>query len=147
MIPNYINNEDNHQKYLLQIELDKYPLLKKLDPDYLNVMMLDMFNNGYNQFVRNNISNQNNILNQTLNENNITENKTTAKGQLGENIVYDILIEKFQDHCIENTARIPHSGDFQITLKNHHKIMLEVKNYNKTVDQTELDKMRFDQFD
>ena len=130
-------------KYNLEIDLQKYPILNKINKDYLDTVILDIFNNGYNSYVRNQIINTE-IIN-TINTNNITENKTSSsKGQLGENIVYEILVERFQDHCIENTSKVPHSGDIQITLKNQNKVIVEVKNYNKTIDQGELEKMRFD---
>jgi hypothetical protein len=142
------------------IKLEKYALLKKINPDYLNVFIEDIFENGYNTYVRSlmgvngaNGANGVNGANDAVGVmggiggigNSVTEQKVSSiKGQIGENIVYDILIDKFPDYTIENTTKIPHSGDIQIVLPNHSKVIIEVKNYNKTIDTQELEKLKFD---
>ena len=128
--------------YVYKINFEKYPLLRKVGKEYLNTILEYMFDNGYNNYIRNLIRNDNN--NNMLS--NITENKiSSTKGQAGETVVYEILIDKFKDYIIENTTKIPHSGDIQVTLpKSKSKIIVEVKNYNKTVDQGEIDKLKFD---
>ncbi len=139
-------------KLFLEIDLNKYSLLSKINTDFLNVILKDIFDNGYNNYVKGLMNNTNNNLINLLNStpenetnNKITDNKTSSsKGQLGENLVYDIITEKFPDLIIENTSRIPHSGDLQLTLSSGNKIMCEIKNYNKTVDLHELEKMKFD---
>ena len=128
---------NNHNKYDYQINLEKYSLLKKINPDYLATIIDDIFDNGYQQYVRNFIKSEStvdNTVNNVVKVNNITENKysSSTKGQSGENIVNDILLERFQDYNIENTGKIPHSGDFQLTLTNKNRLIIEVKNYNKT---------------
>jgi len=134
-----------YNKYNYQINLEKYNLLKKINPDYLATIIDDIFDNGYQQYVRNFIKNES-IVDNTIKGNSITENRysSSTKGQSGENIVNDILLERFQDYNIENTGKIPHSGDFQLTLTNKNKLIIEVKNYNKTVDHNEIDKLKFD---
>ena len=134
-----------YNKYNYQINLEKYSLLKKINPDYLATIIDDIFDNGYQQYVRNFIKNES-IVDNTIKGNSITENRysSSTKGQSGENIVNDILLERFQDYNIENTGKIPHSGDFQLTLTNKNKLIIEVKNYNKTVDHNEIDKLKFD---
>ena len=126
----------------MKINVDKYPLLRRVSKEYLVTVLEDIFDNGYNNYVRNLMRNEysNNLVQ------NITENKVSQnKGQVGENIVYEILLEKFKDYLIESTSKIPHSGDIQVTLpKSNVKIIVEVKNYNKTVDQGEIDKLKFD---
>jgi hypothetical protein len=122
------------------INLDKYSLLKNINEEYLPYILDDIINNGYNIWVKNFINNE-----ITTDFNNITQNKlSSTKGQIGENVVQDILVEKFQDFQIENTSKIPHSGDIQVTFPSKNKIIIEVKNYNKTIDQEQLDKLRFD---
>jgi hypothetical protein len=145
------------------IPIDKYALLKKINPDYINVVIQDIFENGYNAYVR---SLMNGVGIGTglgvgigsglgLGEgvgvigsgsiNAITEQKVSSvKGQIGENVVYDILVEKFPDYTIENTSKVGHSGDIQMLLPNHNKVIIEVKNYNKTIDTAELDKLKYD---
>ena len=132
------------------INLEKYTLLKKVDPDLRNTIIDEIIENGYNNYVRGFIR-ENNIVSNIVNHN-ITESKFSVnKGQIGENVVYEILLDKFSDYIIENMSKIPHSGDIQITLPKNkenislvNKIIVEVKNYNKTVDQSEIDKLKFD---
>lgn len=133
------------------IKLEKYALLKKINPDYLNVFIEDIFENGYNAYVRSliGVNGANDVVGGVgvvgAVGNSVTEQKVSSiKGQVGENIVYDILIDKFPDYTIENTTKIPHSGDIQIVLPNHSKVIIEVKNYNKTIDTQELEKLKFD---
>jgi hypothetical protein len=127
------------------VNTNKYTFLKNVKPEFLNIIIEDMFENGYNtyvkSFVRNDInSSENNII-----VNNITENKQSSqKGQVAENVVYDILVDKFPDYVVENMAKIPHSGDIHITMQNQNKLIVEIKNYNKTIDQSEIDKLKFD---
>ena len=113
-----------NNKYNYQINLEKYNLLKKINPDYLATIIDDIFDNGYQQYIRNFIKNES-IVDNTIKNNNITENRySSTKGQSGENIVNDILLERFQDYNIENTGKIPHSGDFQLTLTNKNKLII-----------------------
>lgn len=122
------------------INIEKYALLKKINPDYINVIIGDIFENGYNAYVRS-------LMNtgEGVSINSITEQKVSSvKGQIGENVVYDILVEKFPDFTIENTSKVGHCGDIQILLPNYSKVIVEVKNYNKTIDTSELDKLKYD---
>jgi hypothetical protein len=124
------------------IKLDKYALLKKINPDYLNVIIEDIFENGYNAYIK---TLMNGVTGIGGGINTITEQKVSSvKGQIGENMVYDILVEKFPDYTIENTTKVAHSGDIQIVLPNYNKVIIEVKNYNKTIDTVELDKLKYD---
>jgi hypothetical protein len=125
------------------ITIDKYALLKKINPDYINVVIQEIFENGYNAYVRSLMNGDGGL--GGLGINTITEQKVSSvKGQMGENVVYDILVEKFPDFTIENTSKIGHSGDIQILLPNYNKVIVEVKNYNKTIDTLELDKLKYD---
>ncbi len=137
--------------YNFKIKFDQYKLLDKINPEFLDTIIEDIFNTGYNIWVKNYIKNDviahlNNTNSTNTQElNNITENKqSSAKGQSGENIVIDIVKDKFPDTLVENTSRIPHSGDIQLTLSSKSKIILEVKNYNKTIDLEQIDKLKFD---
>ena len=132
--------------YNYTINLEKYNLLTKINPAYVDTLIEEIFENGYQQYIKNLIKNDlSQLSNDTQKQNNITENKiSSSKGQSGESIVYDILVERFQDYNVENTGKIPHSGDFQLTMSNKNKMIIEVKNYNKTIDQCEIDKLKFD---
>ncbi len=138
---------DNHNNNLIyNIDLNKFKLLGNISPDFIEFALDDIFNLGYNNWVKNFIKNDPNILinsnsNQNQTDNNITDSKLTSKGQSGENIVLDILKDKFPDYLIENTSKLAHHGDIQVTTTNKIKIIVEVKNYNKTVDQEQIDKL------
>lgn len=125
------------------ITIEKYALLKKINPDYINVVIQDIFDNGYNAYVRS-LMNAGMSMGEGIG-NAITEQKASSvKGQIGENVVYDILVDKFPDLTIENTSKVGHCGDIQILLPNYNKVIVEVKNYNKTIDTSELDKLKYD---
>lgn len=146
---------DNVKYFNYSIDLDKYKLLRSINPEYLDCIVDDILTQGYNLWVKNFIksdpsiifnSNQNNRDNNLSTDclNSITDSKLTSKGSSGENVVIDILKERFPDYQIENTSKIPHYGDIQVITSNKIKIMIEVKNYNKTIDQDQIDKLKFD---
>jgi hypothetical protein len=141
----------NNNNLIYNIDLNKFKLLGNISPDFIEFVIDDIFNLGYNTWVKNFIKNDPNILTnlnqnqyQNQTDNNITDSKLTSKGQSGENIVLDILKDKFPDFQIENTSKFAHHGDIQVTTTNKIKIIVEVKNYNKTVDQEQIDKLKFD---
>ena len=77
-----------YNKYNYQINVEKYSLLKKINPDYLATIIDDIFDNGYQQYVKNFIKNEStveNSVNNVVKVNNITENKysSSTKGQSG----------------------------------------------------------------
>lgn len=130
-----------------KVDLNKYKLLSIITPEYQNIIFDDIFTQGYNLWLKNFIKNDPTIiLNSNIqgDSNTITESKLTSKGSSGENVVIDILKDRFPDYQIDNTSKLPHSGDIQITTKNKIKIIVEVKNYNKTIDQEQIDKLKFD---
>ena len=136
----------------ISLSKNKYPIFDKIKNEHLEFIISEIIELGYNQYMKNliksdlqlinNQNNQNNIIN-TINS--ITESKySSIKGSQGENIVIDILIDKFTNCVIENTSKIPHSGDIQMIMPLGNKIIVEVKNYNKTIDQEQIDKLKFD---
>ncbi len=141
------SNNSNNNKLTLNIDLNNYKLLSNISPDLIEFVIDDIFNLGYNTWIKNFIKTDPNVLinfNQNISDNNITDSKLTSKGQSGENIVLDILKDKFPDFQIVNTSKFAHHGDIQVTTTNKIKIIVEVKNYNKTVDQEQIDKLKFD---
>ncbi len=142
-----MSNNNTNNKLTLNIDLDNYKLLSNISPELVDFVIDDIFNLGYNNWVKNFIKADPSILtnsNQNLTNNNITDSKLTSKGQSGENIVLDILKDKFPDYQIENTSKFAHHGDIQVTTTNKIKIIVEVKNYNKTVEQEQIEKLKFD---
>ncbi len=134
------NVEKNNYNYL--IDINKHGILKNISPEYLPHVLDEIFGIGYNIWIKNFIRNDI-VLNDTQNA--ITESKQSSnKGQSGESIVIDIIKDKFQDIQIENTSKIPHAGDIQICFNNKKKVIIEVKNYNNTINQDQIDKLKFD---
>ena len=127
---------------ILNIDTEKYQLLNKINQEYIPIVLEDIFSIGYNLWVKNYIRNEV-VANDFTN--NVTESKlSSSKGSHGENIVMDLIISKFSDLQVENTSKIHHNGDIQVTLTNGKKIIVEVKNYNNTINQDQIDKLKFD---
>lgn len=145
-----LQNTDNDYLNIL-IEKKKYKLLDKIDKTHITFVVDEIFELGYSMYMKNLIkSDLSNGCGIDLEERNkitngITESKySTSKGSLGENVVIDILIDKFPNYLVENMSKVSHSGDIQLTLPIGIKIIVEVKNYNKTIDQEQIDKLKFD---
>lgn len=69
----------------------------------------------------------------------ISEN-SSKKGCLSESVVQQYIEKNFKDYHYQVTRNIAHSGDGILTLPSGQKIMFEVKNYSKPVNQDEIDK-------
>jgi len=65
---------------------------------------------------------------------------STNKGAISENILCHKLTAEFPDADIIETRNIPRSGDFIINRTNKPKIMIDIKNYQRNVPTTEIDK-------
>ena len=59
---------------------------------------------------------------------------------MNQNIIEDILINNFPDDTISCTAKSSMESDFNIDLNNNISGMIEIKCYNKPVNQNEIDK-------
>lgn len=74
-------------------------------------------------------------------------NNSCKKGKLSEEMIYQMLKNKFKDYTIEETRSIPHCGDaiINIPFNNQNvRVMVEIKNYTATVNKTEIDKLKYD---
>ncbi len=74
-------------------------------------------------------------------------NNSSRKGKLTEDVIYTIMKNKFKDYTFQETRNIPHSGDAIINIPKNNKIvkvMIEIKNYNNTVDTEEINKLKYD---
>lgn len=131
--------------YQLNVPKSKYSLLNQIELTKLPYLLDDIFELGYNTWIKNNIKSEFANSNVNSNTNILTESKqSNGKGLMGENIVMDIIIDRFPNLQIVNTSKIPHSGDIQITLSSGNKIIFEVKNYNRTIEQEQIDKLKYD---
>ena len=137
----------------ITVSKTKYKLLDKIGKDKLEFVIDEIFELGYSQYMKNFIKHDlidelqfdTNQTNSNKPINTITETKySTLKGSMGEDLVMDIIIHKFNNIYAENTSKIPHSGDIQVRLPSGNTVIVEVKNYNKTIDQDQIDKLKFD---
>lgn len=71
--------------------------------------------------------------------------KSSVKGQFGENYLQKVLTEMYPSAEILNTTGTPHSCDFKLDRKNGSDIILfETKEYGSNVSLAEVDKFRRD---
>ena len=71
--------------------------------------------------------------------------KTSQKrGEIGENMIYTIFQNDYQNYSFEKTNHAPHSADAIVTTHNNDKFLLEIKNYQNVVDQKEIIKLKYD---
>jgi len=140
----------------INIDDDKYPMLKQIkNIDNMIIKLLDI---GYNIYfpkiedVKEDLT-QNLILSKLskieLLENSLSKligysNNSSKKGNIVENIIENIIIERYGDIQYEKKNNIPHSGDGWITLENNKKIIVECKNYSITVNKDEINKLEYD---
>ena len=71
-------------------------------------------------------------------------NNSNKKGEITEDIIYQILTTKYKDLSYEKTRHIPHSGDGILIFPNKLKTLVEIKNYTGTVKKDEIDKFEYD---
>lgn len=71
-------------------------------------------------------------------------NNSNKKGEITEDIIYQILTTKYKDLSYEKTRHIPHSGDGILMFPNKLKTLVEIKNYTSTVKKDEIDKFEYD---
>jgi len=72
------------------------------------------------------------------------QNASSKKGELGENIIQNAFTTRYGDIIYEDMSKVDHSGDAWVHLPNKEKILIESKNYTKTISQKEIEKMEND---
>jgi hypothetical protein len=70
-------------------------------------------------------------------------NNSSLKGELGEEMIENLIKTRYPLGNYLVTRSIPHSGDAILEI-NQNKIMIEVKNYQITVPNKEVEKMKYD---
>jgi len=83
-------------------------------------------------------------LNNSLNKLLGLQTASCKKGELGENIIQNAFLTRYGDILYEDKSGVPHSGDAWIYLQDKEKIMIESKNYTKTINKDEVEKMEYD---
>lgn len=145
------------------INLNSYPELEKLKKVNLNKKIAEIFNLGYKLTYPklDDISSENNLIisklndlekhTPTINELNksitqllgITSN-SSKKGEFVEGILEEYIINKYSSGVYQVKRNQAHCGDGWLTLNNKKTVMVEVKAYSKTVNETEVEKLRYD---
>lgn len=158
----------------IHIELNKtkYPMLFNIKNEEFNNICTKIFELGYNTYFPNveknkKINNANSLI-ISQNEKVISSlekidvaklenilddmfgisNNSSRKGQLTEDLIYAMLKARFKDYIIEETRTIPHHADGVIKIPADNgkinNILIEIKNYTKSVDTDEINKLIYD---
>jgi hypothetical protein len=69
---------------------------------------------------------------------------SSKKGEIAENILEEIIKNRYGDIQYKDTSHMPHSGDGWLTFSDNKIVMLESKNYNINVSMDEVYKMERD---
>jgi len=157
----------------LSINLNMYQELKKIDPMKLNNELERIFNTGYNYlYPKNIISHDISSLNQIEIINKLNQLTTSSnsdavidkveqlksiiskllgisytsnkKGEMSENTIEEIIKTRYNNLTYQTTRHIPHSGDAWVLFDSGQKLMVEVKNYTKSVPTNEIIKFNND---
>ena len=118
----YSNINDSLNNYLIQSE-------NRLNTNILSIKDLS---------IKNNITQD--TINEELNKFINKHNNSAIKGQLGENLLYNVLINEFPSADIQNTSNLTGKGDFIISRKNKNNILIETKEYTDSVKKSEVEK-------
>jgi hypothetical protein len=138
-------------KITLELSYEDYPILKKIKKEELNNIIQEIFDEGYklkfNILSDNNnniLTNKLNILENTLNKLIGFSSNSAKKGEIVENILENIIIERYNDITYKKTNNESFCGDGWITLPDGKIIMIESKNYSSNVSKEEILKMERD---
>lgn len=143
------------------ITIQEYPELFNYTKKERINKIKKIFNTGYNiHFPNIDIIEKNDDLNLILNKlenldqlddvnNSLNKligisNNSSKKGEFAEQLLEELINERYGDLIFENKAQIDHSGDGWLYLPNNNIVMLESKNYTTKVNIKELNKMEYD---
>lgn len=139
----------------LNVSKKEYPLLFKLKKTELDLVVKNIFKAGYecyfpNKKVKTHIEN-NRLVNKIDTLENVLEkligvsSSSMKKGELAENILENIITNKFGDIKYIPMAQVNHSGDAWLNFDSFNQtVMLESKNYTIKVNKDEITKMKND---
>ena len=71
-------------------------------------------------------------------------NTSSKKGQISENLIYNMLEEKFSDYSYDVKRHIAHHADGELISPTGMKSLIEIKNYTNTVNKEEVEKFKYD---
>lgn len=142
------------------INLDDFPKLKDSEniDSSLKYILLIGYNHVYlneQSLLANNITNKinNDLINSTDKIEQIDEHikklfglstSSSKKGEISENIVYELIQNKFKDYSYEKKRHIAHNADGELNSPSGLKSLVEIKNYDNTVNKDEINKFKYD---
>lgn len=144
----------------LKLNTDEFPELQKIKKTELKNKIIDIFQLGYNLMYPE-MNSENNLILSKLNQltsntpqisdlnRSITQllgltNNSSKKGEMVEGIVEEYLKKKYSEKSYIVKRSEPHCGDGWLNLPNKTTVMVEVKAYSKVVNETEVEKLRYD---
>ena len=144
----------------ITINISEYPNLKdiKNTKNFQNILQT-IFRLGYNTYfnsVSNNLEYYTvkddlvNTLNETIQPlNDLTRslyglNQSTKKGNITEAMIEDIIKIQLPEYNYDIKRGIAHNADGELTSPTGLKALVEIKNYNNTVPEDEVDKFKYD---
>lgn len=66
------------------------------------------------------------------------------RGEVGENMIYTIFQNDYQNYSFKKTNHVSHSADAIVSTPDNDKFLLEIKNYQNVIDQKEIIKLKYD---
>ena len=149
--------------FQFKAKIDDYPELGNLKKTCISKRVKDIFNLGYRLMYPdvNDISSDTRLLYSKLEQlasnqpqisdlnKSVTQllgitSNSSKKGELVEKIVEDYIKLKYSGDSYEVKRSEGHCGDGWLTLPNKSKAIVEVKAYSKTVNESEVEKLRYD---
>ncbi len=144
----------------LNINIQEYPKLNELknNKDFDQILQT-IFRLGYNSYfntisnnleyytVKDDIINSLNNTIQPLSE--LTKglyglNQSTKKGEITELLIEDYITKQLPEYNYDIKRHIPHNADGELSSPSGLKLLVEIKNYNNTVPEDEVDKFKYD---
>jgi hypothetical protein len=139
----------------LKLNKKDYPLLFKLKKRELDKTIYQILDTGYSimypshektieNIEKNDFNDKIKSLEVSLEKLIGLSSSSTKKGELAENILENIFLQRYGDIEFKNKSQTPHCGDAWLYLPNNKIIMLESKNYINQVNKAEVIKMQND---
>lgn len=72
------------------------------------------------------------------------KNTSQKKGEMTEDLIFNIINEKYKNYSLNETRKIAHSGDGELMSPSGLRCLLEFKNYTNSVNKDEVDKFKYD---
>lgn len=144
-------------KISFEIDENDFPYTKKIDYINISKWAYNLFKIGYNTVhPKDNKTTSGLISNKIDKLDNVIENllgihsNSSKRGKFGEDYLFNLINKHHPEILLNKTRFLPHHGDavlaFPQRINNNwrFRVMLEIKNYTKNVDEAEIDKLKYD---